>query len=269
MLKAVRKHTDCPWVLLYIERWLEAPVQMEDGSIVPRAAGTPQGGVVSPILANLFLHYAFDLWMGRNFPDIPFERYADDVICHCRSAEGAQALWSALEARFAACRLVLHPQKTKLVYCKDSNRQEGHPHEKFDFLGFTFQPRTATTRRGGLFCSFSPAISKAARKKIGDEIRSWKLHLRTAQSIAEIAQEINPKLRGWFNYYGRFTPSALQSIERHVGQSLVRWACRKYKTLRWHRTRGWEWLLRVVDRQPTLLALWEHQRCAVSTIGAV
>ena len=127
LLKAVRKHTDCPWVLLYIDRWLKAPVQMEDGSIVPRAAGTPQGGVVSPILANLFLHYAFDLWMGRNFPDIPFERYADDVICHCRSAEQARALWSALEARFTACRLALHPQKTKLVYCKDANRRGDFP----------------------------------------------------------------------------------------------------------------------------------------------
>src|ERR1700730_12797267 len=123
LLKAVRKHTDCAWVLLYIERWLKAPVQLEDGTVVPRTAGTPQGGVISPLLANLFLHYAFDAWMSRNYPYIPFERYADDAICHCKSAEEARALWSALQDRFAACKLVLHPEKTKIVYCKDANRR--------------------------------------------------------------------------------------------------------------------------------------------------
>ena len=133
MLKAVRHHTDCPWVLLYIERWLKAPVQMEDGSVVPRTAGTPQGGVISPILANLFLHYAFDMWMARTFPHIPFERYADDVICHCKSAEEAQALWSALADRFAACKLVLHPEKTKIVYCKDANRRGDFPNHRSTF----------------------------------------------------------------------------------------------------------------------------------------
>ena len=141
LLKAVRHHTDCPWVLLYIERWLKAPVQMEDGSIVPRTAGTPQGGVISPLLANLFLHYAFDMWMARTYPHIPFERYADDIICHCKSAEEARALWSALADRFAACKLVLHPQKTKIVYCKDANRRGDFPNQSFDFLGFTFRAR--------------------------------------------------------------------------------------------------------------------------------
>ena len=141
MLKAVRRHTNCPWVLLYIERWLKAPVQMEDGSVVPRTAGTPQGGVVSPILANLFLHYAFDMWMARTFPHIPFERYADDVICHCKSADEAQALWSALADRFAACELVLHREKTKIVYCKDANRRGDFLNQSFDFLGFSFRAR--------------------------------------------------------------------------------------------------------------------------------
>ena len=141
LLKAVRHHTDCPWVLLYIERWLKAPVQMEDGSVVPRTAGTPQGGVISPFLANLFLHYAFDMWMARTYPHIPFERYADDVICHCKSAEEARALWSALADRFAACKLVLHPQKTKIVYCKDANRRGDFPNQSFDFLGFKFRAR--------------------------------------------------------------------------------------------------------------------------------
>jgi RNA-directed DNA polymerase len=171
--------------------------------------------------------------------------------------------------RLRECGLELHPEKTKLVYCKGSNRQEHHPHEEFDFLSLTFRARKATTRRGGAVCSVGPAISNQAEGKIRDEVRRWKLLLRTAQPIAELAQEINPKLRGWFNYYGRFNPSALRPIERHVSQSLVRWTTRKYKSLRNHRTRAWQWLLRVIDRQPVMLALWERQRCAVSTIGAV
>jgi RNA-directed DNA polymerase len=269
MMRAVRKHVKDKWIILYIERWLNAPAQDAEGNLLKRERGTPQGGVISPLLANLFLHYTFDLWMLRKWKHLPFERYADDIIVHCRGKWEANLVRAGVEHRLRECGLELHSEKTKLVYCKDSNRQERHPHEKFDFLGFTFRPRKAITRKGVHFCSFSPAISTDAKGKIGDEIRSWKLHLRTAQSIAELAKEINPKLRGWFNYYGRFNPSALRPIERHVGQSLVRWACRKYKTLRRHRRRAWEWLLRVIDRQPDLLALWEQQRRAVSTIGAV
>jgi RNA-directed DNA polymerase len=151
-------------VRLYVERCLKAPVQMEDGSVVPRSAGTPQGGVISPCLANLFLHYAFDMWMVREFPNIPFERYADDLICHCRSEQEARALWSTLEARFGTCRLVLHPQKTKLVYGKDANRRGDYPMQKFDFLGYEFRPRTAVWRDGRLGVSFQPAASPEALK---------------------------------------------------------------------------------------------------------
>jgi RNA-directed DNA polymerase len=269
LLKAVRKHAKEKWIVLYIERWLKAPAQDEEGNQTARERGTPQGGVISPLLANLFLHYTFDRWMLKKWKHLPFERYADDIIVHCRAEWEANLVRAGVEKRLRECGLELHSEKTKLVYCKDSNRQERHPQEKFDFLGFTFRPRKASTRKGGLFCSFSPAISNDAAGKIRDEIRRWKLHLRTAESIAELAKGINPKLRGWFNYYGRFNPSVLRPIERHIGQSLVRWACRKYKTLFHHRTRAWAWLLRVVNRQPNLLALWEQQCCAVSTIGAV
>ena len=209
LLKAVRKHTDCPWVLLYIDRWLKAPVQMEDGSIVPRAAGTPQGGVVSPILANLFLHYAFDLWMGRNFPDIPFERYADDVICHCRSAEQARALWSALEARFTACRRALHPQKTKLVYCKDANRRGDFPFPSFDFLGYSFRPRKAMWRDSQYGVSFLPAASPKALKGIRRTIRRWSFHHRPDKTLDDLARMFHPSIQGWINYYSHFYRSAL------------------------------------------------------------
>ncbi len=148
--RAVRKHTKCPWVLLYIERWLKAPVQMPDGSIVERERGTPQGGVISPLLANLFLHYAFDMWMCRNFPGIPFARYADDAICHCRSEDQAMALRAALDARFTDCGLTLHPDKTKIVYCMDESRRGAYPTYKFDFLGFTFRPRRVSKKGGGI-----------------------------------------------------------------------------------------------------------------------
>ena len=166
LMRAVRKHTDCPWVLLYIDRWLKAPVQMPDGSLVGRERGTPQGGVMSPLLANLFLHYAFDMWMRRNFPDIPFERYADDAICHCRTEGQAMALRAALDARFADCGLTLHPDKTKIVYCRDASRRDTHPIFKFDFLGYTFRPRLVSKRAGGMGVSFSPAASPKALKAI-------------------------------------------------------------------------------------------------------
>jgi RNA-directed DNA polymerase len=173
LMRAVRKHTDCPWVLLYIERWLKAPVQMADGSLISRDKGTPQGGVVSPLLANLFLHYVFDRWMQRNYPNIPFERYADDVICHCRTEEQAKALRVSLEQRFTECGLTLHPEKTKIVYCKDDDRRGSYPNEKFDFLGYCFRPRLSRRRAGKFGVSFSPAASDKALKRIRQTVRSW------------------------------------------------------------------------------------------------
>ena len=204
LLKAVRHHTDCPWVLLYIERWLKAPVQMEDGSIVPRTAGTPQGGVISPLLANLFLHYAFDMWMARTYPRIPFERYADDIICHCKSAEEAQALWTALADRFATCKLVLHPQKTKIVYCKDAVRRGDFPNQTFAFLGFMFRARRALGRGGRPFVGFLPAASPKALTSISRSIRRWALHHHSDKSLQDLAKENNQYIEGWINYYGQF-----------------------------------------------------------------
>ena len=256
LLKAVRKHADCPWVLLYVERWLKAPVQLEDGSIVPRRSGTPQGGVVSPCLANLFLHYAFDMWMVRSFPDIPFERYADDIVCHCRSAEEARALWSALEARFAACRLVLHPQKTKLVYCKDTNRQDDFAVQSFDFLGYQFRPRTAIWRGGQLGVSFLPAPSPRARKAIRQTIRRWTLHRRSDKALEDLARMINPYIRGWLNYYGHFYRSVLLRDLRQIDAYLIRWARYKYKRLRARTAGARNWFARVVRANRGLFAHW-------------
>ena len=216
MLKAVRRHTNCPWVPLYIERWLKAPVQMEDGSVVPRTAGTPQGGVVSPVLANLFLHYAFDMWMARTFPHIPFERYADDAICHCKSADEAQALWSALADRFAACELVLHPEKTKIVYCKDANRRGGFPNQSFDFLGFSFRARKTMWQGRIPAHGFMPAASPKALKAISRTIRRWTLHHHSDRSLQELAKMYNPYIQGWINYYGNFYRTQLRPTLKRI-----------------------------------------------------
>ncbi len=256
LMRAVRKHTDCPWVLLYIERWLTAPVQMADGSLIARQRGTPQGGVVSPLLANLFLHYAFDLWMRRNHRDILFERYADDAICHCRSEAQAKTLRASLERRFAECGLTLHPEKTKIVYCKDEDRRRDYPNQKFDFLGYTFRPRLARRRGGKIGVSFSPAASDKALKAIRQTVRGWSLHNRSDKSLDDLARMFNSHIRGWINYYGRYYKSALYPTLRHIDRTLARWAHRKFKSLRRHRRRSRHWLERIARRQPRLFAHW-------------
>jgi group II intron reverse transcriptase/maturase len=257
LMRAVRKHTDCKWVLLYIERWLKAPVQLEDGGLVHRDKGTPQGGVISPLLANLFLHYAFDTWMQRQYPQIPFERYADDGICHCRSKAEAEGLREAMERRFAECGLELNLQKTRIVYCKNDNRRGDYPEQKFDFLGYTFRPRRARSNQGTYFVGFIPAISNKATKSICDTMRRWKLHRRSDKSLDELAQRINPVLRGWINYYGHFYKSALYRTFQHLNNILARWASRKYKRLRGHKRRAFLWLQNRVHRQPRLFAHWQ------------
>jgi RNA-directed DNA polymerase len=272
LLKAVRHHTDCPWVLLYIERWLKAPMQMEDGSIVPRTAGTPQGGVISPTLANLFLHYAFDMWMVRTFPQIPFERYADDAICHCNSAEEARALWCAIADRFAACKLVLHPQKTKIVYCKDANRDGDYPDIHFDFLGFQFRAREArwgTPDRPIFAHGFYPAASPKALKRIGRDIRGWTLHHRSDKSLADLAQMYNPCIRGWVLYYSRFSKTQLRPTLTRIDAYIVRWARRKFKRLRRQPKGAKAWFTRVRRATPTLFAHWPLCYGNGRTSGAV
>ena len=215
MLAAVRRHTDCPWVLLYVERWLKAPVQMEDGSIIARTAGTPQGGVISPLLANLFLHYTFDMWMTREFPHIPFERYADDAICHCKSAEELRVLWSALLDRLAACKLVLHPEKTKIVYCKDANRKGDHPDISFDFLGFQFRARKTMWVHGDrrIFAhSFLPAASpKALVSHQPDSPEVGASPSAVIKLLQDLADMYNPCIRGWITYYSHFNEAAAAS----------------------------------------------------------
>ena len=228
VMKTVRHHAETPWVLLSIERWLKAPVQKQDGSQEERRKGSPQGSVVSPLLANLFMHYAFDLWMRRTDPTIRFERYADDVIIHAKSRAQAEHVLEAVRHRLKECRLELHPEKTQIVYCQDDDRRGQHDHIQFDFLGYTFRPRRAKNRRGEFFVSFLPAISHKAAKTIQETIRGWRLAAtRNNQSLEEIAGLVNPSVQGWVNYYGRFYRSALTPVLRHLEHALVKWACRK------------------------------------------
>ncbi|OKO71448.1 group II intron reverse transcriptase/maturase [Bradyrhizobium sp. NAS96.2] len=265
LVRALRKHCQEPWVLLYVERWLKAPVEMPDGTIQKREAGTPQGGVVSPLLANLFLHYAFDAWMRRMFPRIPFERYADDAICHCRTRQEAEHLKAVLEKRLADCHLTLHPQKTQVVYCKDSNRRGTHPQVHFTFLGFTFRPRMAKNRWGKLFTCFLPAVSPQALTRMRERIRSWRLPQHAPLPLADIARILNPVLQGWWQYYGRFYPTELWKLFTYFDERLGAWLRRKYKPLKRHRGRSLRRLNGIAKRNPSLFVHWA--RLGHATVG--
>lgn len=256
VMRAVRRYTDCQWVLLYVERWLKVPSQLEDGTLVARERGTPQGGVVSPLLANIFMHLAFDTWMQKQHPGVPFERYADDVIVHCETEAQAQMVRRSIERRLAQCKLELHPEKTKIIYCKDDNRRGSYPNEKFDFLGYTFRPRSAKNRWGNLFLSFTPAASDKAAKTMRQTMRAWGLHRRSDKSIDDLARMIDPVLRGWINYYGGYFRSALNPVFHHLNCALTKWAMRKYKRLRGHRRNARHWLGKVARRETELFAHW-------------
>ncbi len=256
LTRAVQKHTQCKWILLYIQRWLKAPVQQPDGTIIHRERGIPQGGSLSPILANLFLHYAFDQWMVRNYPTMPFERYADDAIVHCKSEAQAQMIRRAIEERMAECGMELNPQKTKIVYCKDDDRRGNYPNEKFDFLGFTFQARRSKNRWGKHFINFSPAVSNDAATRMRQEMRRWRVQMRSDKSLEDISRMFDPVLRGWITYYSSYYKSALYPVLRHFNRTLVRWTTRKYKRFRRHRRRAEHWLERIATKEPNLFTHW-------------
>jgi RNA-directed DNA polymerase len=259
LLKALDKHTDCKWIKLYVMRWLTAPLQLVDGTLVQRVRGTPQGGVVSPLLANLFLHYTFDVWMTRNYPRAPWCRYADDGLVHCRSVKEAQVIKAALETRFAACRLEMHPTKTKIVYCKDSNRRGTYDQTKFTFLGYEFRPRPVrNSKTKQLFVGFTPAVSSTALTAMRQKLRRLGFHRRTELKLGDIAWSLNPILQGWIEYYGKFHPSALRPMLRSVNKILVTWAMRKFKRLRGKKTRAISFLLGIAEKCPKLFAHWKR-----------
>jgi group II intron reverse transcriptase/maturase len=255
VVKAVEANTDQPWVVLYVRRWLAAPLQLPDGTLAERDRGTPQGSAVSPVLANLFLHYAFDAWMAREYPDVPFERYADDGVVHCDSERQAREVLAAIANRMEHVGLRLHPDKTTVVYCKDGDRRGSYEHTSFTFVGFTFRARKARNKAGKNFTNFLPAISKDALNKISGEVRRWRLHRRTRHSFAELARKINPIVRGWIQYYGAFYRSALYPFLQRINAYLVRWIRKKYKRLRPLKKALACWQ-RITRQYPRLFAHW-------------
>jgi RNA-directed DNA polymerase len=261
VVKAVQAHTDADarWVVLYVKRWLAAPIQQPDGTVQQRDRGTPQGSAVSPVLANLFLHYAFDAWMAGRFPTVPFERYADDAVVHCVSQRQAAYVRRAITGRMEQVGLRLHPDKTRIVYCKDDNRREAYATTSFTFLGYTFHARTARGRNGRRFTAFLPAISKDALKKLSRTVRGWRLHRRTDLSLAELAKMINPVVRGWMRYYGAFYRSALSTLLARINTYLVRWIRKKYKRLRAQKKARAAWE-RVTRQYPSYFAHWAWVR---------
>lgn len=263
LVKAVDAHTDAVWVKLYVERWLAAPLKMPDGSLLDREYGTPQGAPVSPVLANLFLHYAFDLWMDREFPTVWFERYADDAVLHCVSERQAVKVLSALEDRLAEVGLRLHPDKTRIVYCKDGKRRGPFGVTAFTFLGFTFRARCSQDRNGKQFLSFDPGISKDALKKISSEVRSWHLHTRSDLSFTDLARRINPVVARWINYYGRFRPSELTRFLKRINAYLVRWIRQKYERLAPLR-KALAKLREIAQRYPRMFTHWRCTTVAAS-----
>ena len=260
MMRALKRHSQDRWVALYVQRWLEAPMQSTDGEQTERTRGTPQGGVISPLLANLFLHYASDMWMQRNHPSTPFERYADDGVVHCKTYNEARQLMEAIGERFKVCGLELHPEKTKVVYCQDANRLGNGHRNNFDFLGYCFRPRLSRTRQGKYFVNFSPAISLKAKKAIYSTIREWKLQRKTGSTIQRLAQLVNPVVRGWIGYYGAFFQSELLFLVRHLDQKLGRWVMRKYKSRGAGYKRAMKWLQRVKAAKPDLFVHWNLLR---------
>lgn len=255
IVKAVEAHTDVSWVTLYVKRWLAAPVQMPDGTVAERDRGTPQGSPISPVLANLFMHYAFDVWLEREFPTVQFERYADDAVLHCVSERQALRVLAALRERMAEVGLRLHPDKTRIVYCKDGARRGSYEHTSLTFLGFTFRARDARAKDGRRFLSFSPAISKDALKKISDVVRSWRLHRRVNLTFAELAAMINPIVAGWIQYYGHFRRSALYPLLARINAYLVRWIRKKYRRLQALR-KAQRKLVEITHRYPCLYTHW-------------
>jgi RNA-directed DNA polymerase len=257
LMKALSRHCNVKWILLYVERWLKAPLQNSDGSHTRRDKGTPQGGVVSPLLANLFLHYAFDAWVKREMPDILFCRYADDGVLHCRSQREAEYVLERVTQRFRECHLDIHPDKSGIIYCKDKNRKARFKRISFDFLGYTFRPRRCVNKQGLIHPNFLPAISQTSKKAINQEIRGWHIQIKNDKSLLDLSKMFNRILKGWFNYYGRFYPTGMRGIWRSVNKYLMQWVRRKYKRFSWHKTRAFNYVNKLARLNPHLFIHWQ------------
>lgn len=264
LMKAVRKHTTNKVELIYIERWLKAPLQLPNGQQTERTNGSPQGSVISPVLSNLFMHYAFDIWMERKNPGISWCRYADDGLAHCKTKSEAEQLMKNLTTRMKECKLEIHREKSQIVYCKDGNRNGQYVNTDFEFLGYTFRRRLVRSQKNHIFLGFNPAVSKTAQKAMRAETRRRNFRNRTELSLKDIARIYNPVLRGWLEYYGKFHKSAMYPVLNHFNKTLALWARRKYKKLAGHKTRSTNFIERISKREPSLFAHWK-----IGMIGAI
>jgi len=259
MLRAVARHTDQKWVVMYVERWLKAPMQKPDGTLVQRVEGTPQGSPISPLLANLFLHYALDAWMVREFPAVPFERFADDAVIHCVSERQAREMREAVARRLVEVGLELHPDKTRIVYCKNSNRCGTYDHVSFTFCGYTFRPRKAYNKsRKVAFTGFLPAVSPEKLTAMSRRVSSWRIHRRVNLTLDDLAPGINQVLRGWLAYFTAFYSTAVSPLCQRIDRHLVRWARKKYRRLERSDKRARGWLEGVRSRAPELFVHWKY-----------
>jgi RNA-directed DNA polymerase len=257
LMKALKLHTKEKWILMYIERWLKVPYEKPDGIQIERIQGVAQGSVIGPILANLFLHYAFDKWMERNFHHVPFERYADDIVCHCSSLKQAESLQKEIQKRLEECKLQLNEEKTKIVYCKSRRYNGDYPHVTFDFLGFTFQPRKTIDKQGKRSTGFLPAISGKSMKRINETIHRWNLNSHTNQTVERLATVINPIVRGWMTYYGKFYPTRLKRFMQILNDRLARWGMRKFERYKRRFYKAQEWLTRIAEKEGLIFYHWK------------
>jgi RNA-directed DNA polymerase len=263
IVAAVEKHTGLPWVVLYVKRWLVAPSQHPDGRCVVPGKGTPQGSAISPLLSNHFLHYALDSWLARRFPVVQFERYCDDMVLHCYSQRQARFIRHVVEERLLKFGLRCHPEKTRIVYCKQGVRDEKYPVTSFTFLGFDFRRAPVRRRDGVLMCGFVPLVGKAALKSMTRSIRQWKLGRRTNLSFQDLAAMVNPLVSGWINYYGRFYKSRLMNfLEQCNNPFLAKWAMRKYKRLRHAKGRTPRKLAKIASAFPGMFGSLAARRYA-------
>jgi len=257
MLRALERHTDQKWVRLYVARWLKAPMLMPDGTMVARVKGTPQGGPISPLIANIFLHHGFDAWMTREYPGVQFERFADDVVVHCVTERQARQVREAIGRRLVDIGLQLHPDKTKIVYCKDSRRRQEYEQVTFTFCGYAFRPRQAFDRkRKEVYTGFMPDVDPGKLTDVSRKAVSWRLQRRTTLTLDDLAKEVNPRIRGWLTYFTAFYSTAVIPLCKRMDRHLMRWARRKYKRLERSEKRTRAWLRGVRQRSPDLFAHW-------------
>jgi len=257
MMQVVRKHTDSKWMILYIERFLKADMVMPDGTVNQRTSGTPQGGVISPVLANLYMHYAFDRWMVTQNLNNPWARYADDGVVHCQTKEEAENLLIRLKSRLATCKLEVHPDKTRIVYCRSDNNTERHEHESFDFLGYTFRCRVTKTKAGKFFNAFTPAVSKSAAQEFREKMRGCRYRGRM-MTPDDLAKLMNPIIRGWANYFSRYCPSeARKKALDYVNILLVKWARKRYERVSGSCGKAFRWIVEVAKVRPNLFYHWQ------------